>query len=127
MNRLTRKGDLFHPLGRLSVVVMMQPTQNWTHANRTPYLLRFTRLRNLLLNPLMRSLTIIERDIFIQNPLNLILASQQKIVQHLYSHCLQKTVPFVVYVEMNPLLPDSPQQDLVFLLEQRVFREDNPF
>ena len=33
----------------------------------------------------------------------------------------------VVYVEMNPLLPDSPQQDVVFLLEQRVFREDNPF
>jgi len=28
---------------------------------------------------------------------------------------------------MNPLLPDSPQQDGVFLLEQRVFKGDNPF
>jgi len=32
----------------------------------------------------------------------------------------------VVYVEMNPLFPDSPQQDVIFLFEQRVFREDNP-
>jgi hypothetical protein len=30
----------------------------------------------------------------------------------------------VVYVEVNPLLPDSPQQDFVLLLEQRVFSED---
>jgi hypothetical protein len=28
----------------------------------------------------------------------------------------------VVYVEMNPLLPDSPQQNVIFLFEQRVFR-----
>ena len=33
----------------------------------------------------------------------------------------------IVDIEMNPLLPDSPQQDVVFLLEQRVFREDDPF
>jgi hypothetical protein len=32
----------------------------------------------------------------------------------------------VVNVEVNPLLPDSPQQDVILLLEQRVFREDNP-
>jgi hypothetical protein len=74
----------------------MQPTQNSTHADSTPGLPWFTWLRNLLLNPLMRSLTIIETNIFLQNPLNLI-------------------------------LPDSPQQDVVFLLEQCVFREDNPF
>jgi hypothetical protein len=30
----------------------------------------------------------------------------------------------VVYVAMNPLLPDSPQQNVIFLLEQRVFSED---
>ena len=68
----------------------MQPTQNGTLADSTPCLPRFTRLRNLLLNPLMRSLTIIERDIFIQNPLNLILASQQKIIQRLSSHSPEK-------------------------------------
>ena len=55
---LPRKGNLFHFLSRLSVIVVMQPTQNSTHTNRTPCLLRFTCLRNLLLNPLMRSLTI---------------------------------------------------------------------
>ena len=33
----------------------------------------------------------------------------------------------VVYVEMNPLLPDSPQQDVMFLFEQRVYRENSPF
>jgi hypothetical protein len=33
----------------------------------------------------------------------------------------------IVNIEMNPLLLDSPQQDAVFLLEQRVFRQDNPF
>jgi hypothetical protein len=48
---ITRKGDLFHPLRRLSVIVVMQPTQNRTHANSTPCLLRFTWLRNLLLLP----------------------------------------------------------------------------
>ena len=33
----------------------------------------------------------------------------------------------VVYVEMNPLLPDPPQQDVIFLFERRVFRENCPF
>ena len=33
----------------------------------------------------------------------------------------------VVFAEMNPLLPDSPQQDVMFLFEQRVYRENSPF
>jgi len=73
--------------------MVMQPTQNSTLADSTPCLPRFTRLWNLLLNPPTRSLTIIERDIFVQNPLNLILAGQQKIVQRLSSHCPEETGP----------------------------------
>jgi hypothetical protein len=76
----------------------MQPTQNSTPAIRPPHLLWFTRLRNVLLKPLMRSLAIIEHDIFIQNPLNLILASQQKVVQLLSSHCPEKPFHDAVHV-----------------------------
>jgi hypothetical protein len=33
----------------------------------------------------------------------------------------------VAYAEMNPLLPNPPQQDFASLLVQRVFRENSPF
>jgi len=45
----------------------MQSTQNRALADSTPCLLPFSWLRDLLPNPLMRPLTIMERDIFIQN------------------------------------------------------------
>ena len=76
----------------------MQPTQNSTLADSTPCLPRFTWLRNLLLTHLMRSLTIIERDIFVQNPLSLILASQQKTLQRLPSRCPEQAFHDAVHV-----------------------------
>jgi hypothetical protein len=66
--------------------MVIQPIRNSTLADSITSPPRFTRLRNLLLNPLMRSLTIIERDIFFQNSLDLTLTGQQKTVQRLSSH-----------------------------------------
>jgi hypothetical protein len=59
----------------------------------------------------MRSLTIVERDIFIKNPLNLTLASQQKIVQRLSSHCPEK--PFHDAVHVRRFHPRSDRYEIV--------------
>jgi hypothetical protein len=41
-------------------------------------------------------------------------------------HSLRVISPLAVFAEMNKLLPDSPQQHVVFLFEERVFRENTP-
>ena len=71
-----RTGDFFHPSRRLSVVVMMQPTQDGALADGTAHDSRSSRPRDLLLDSLMRSLTIVEGDILLQNPLDLTSANQ---------------------------------------------------
>ena len=93
-----RTGDFFHPSRRLSVIVMVQPAQDRTPANSTTYFLRFTRIWDLLLKPLMWSLAVVEGNVFLQNPLDLTSANQQKIVQRLSSHSSEESLHDAVHI-----------------------------
>jgi hypothetical protein len=61
--------------------VVVQSTEHSSLADGTASSVWFTRLRDLLLDPLMRPLGVVEGDVLLQDPPDLTPASQQKIVQ----------------------------------------------
>jgi hypothetical protein len=77
---------------------MVEPTENGALADGTIHFPCFTGFRDLLLNPLMRSLTVMEGDVLLENPLDLSSANKQKIVQCFSSEGPEEPSPDAVHV-----------------------------
>ncbi len=78
--------------------MVVQTAQHGTLADGTARDSQFTRLRNSLLKPLKRSLTIVEGDILLQNPRDLTPASKYEIVRRLSSHGPEEPLQDTVHV-----------------------------
>jgi hypothetical protein len=92
---------------------MVQPAQDRTPANSTTCFLGFTRIRDLLLKPLMGSLPVVEGNVFLQNPLDLTFAGQQEIVQRLSSHSSEEP--------LHDAVGESGQMHLVVTVHKDTF------
>jgi len=76
----------------------MQPTQDGALADGTAHDSRSSPSRDLLLDSLMRSLTIMEGNVLLQNPLDLSSANEQEIVQCFSSHRPEEPLQDTVHI-----------------------------